>query len=402
MFQMRVRGRKGAPSMSFDTREVFHAGKISFSFPPSLKTRSATSKISFVKEYSVLPRLEACAASDCAVLDSTYTSCFVIDPICRLVPPGTLSDRILSPCTRSDSFRTRWWSVFVGPSTGGGPAARHGGGLQDQRDEVVRPIVPLDREFEGTDERAPPKANTHRLLREELVHVGGDALVSLCPPEDEDAGRRDAGRQGGVFDGGLQRLQIGEGWRVVERLHEDREAGRAQGDRPPEEGWRLAHVRIERICEAALAREEGGDRDGARDGHEAAHVRTRRAEVGEDPLDRVLPLGHEDHRVCLPYTLDHPVPEGEVVEERPEVLHQFQDDEPQDEQRDQDDADEKKSRSSQTDTKTRTYRSIRRIFGVWRSTDSARSKIAAMGSSTARASRVGGSRSTRNHQFRDI
>src|SRR5713226_1358408 len=55
----------------------------------------------------------------------------------------------------------------------------------------------------------------------------------------------------------------------------------------------------------------------------------------------------------------------------------------------------KTSRSSQRDTNTRTYRSIFRILGVSRSTDSARSKIAAMGSSTARASRVGRSRSTK-------
>ena len=54
----------------------------------------------------------------------------------------------------------------------------------------------------------------------------------------------------------------------------------------------------------------------------------------------------------------------------------------------------KKSRRSQTETNQRTYRSVLRILGVCRSTDSARSKIAAMGSSTARASVVTFSRST--------
>ena len=78
IFQIKLPGRKGAPSMSFDTRDVFHAGKISFSFPPWPKTRRATSRTSFVNEYSVLPRLEAWAARDCAVFDSTYTSCLVI------------------------------------------------------------------------------------------------------------------------------------------------------------------------------------------------------------------------------------------------------------------------------------------------------------------------------------
>src|SRR5207302_3996310 len=42
------------------------------------RTRRATSRTSFVNEYSVLPRLEAWAARDCAVFDSTYTSCLVI------------------------------------------------------------------------------------------------------------------------------------------------------------------------------------------------------------------------------------------------------------------------------------------------------------------------------------
>src|SRR2546430_10053014 len=45
--------------------------------------RSATSKISLVNDATVLPFFEACAASDCAVSDSTGISCFVMRPWLR-------------------------------------------------------------------------------------------------------------------------------------------------------------------------------------------------------------------------------------------------------------------------------------------------------------------------------
>src|SRR6266550_3294071 len=341
IFQIKLPGRKGAPSMSFDTRDVFHAGKISFSFPPRPRTRRATSRTSFVNEYSVLPRLEAWAARDCAVFDSTYTSCLVIRRCLRFaLGLEIFSERILAPCKRSGSVRTRWWSVSTGRSTGRRPAAGDGRGLQDERDEVVCPVVPFYRELEGTHKGVAPQAHLSRLFRQEFVDVGGDALIPLRLPQDQDPSGRNPRCEGGILDGRLQGVQVLEGRRLLECFDEDGVAGGAEGDRPPQLGRRSAHVCVERICEAALPRQEGRDRDGAGDRHEAADIGTRGGEVGEDPLDGVLPFRHVHHRVCLTDALDHPVPQGEVVEERPQVPHQLEDDKPQDEQGDQDDSDE--------------------------------------------------------------
>src|SRR5256885_15262049 len=256
IFQIKLPGRKGAPSMSFDTRDVFQAGKISFSFPPWPNTRRATSRTSFVNEYSVLPRLEAWAAKYCAVFDSTYTSCLVIRGCLRFaLCLETFSDRILGPCTRSGSVRTPRWSVSTGRSTGRRLAAGDGRGLQDERDEVVRPVVPFHRELEGTHKGVAPQAHPSRLFRQEFVDVGGDALVPLRLPQDQDPSGRNPRCEGGILDGRLQGVQVLERRRLLECFDEDGVAGGAEGDRPPQLRRRSAHVGVERIREAALPRQ---------------------------------------------------------------------------------------------------------------------------------------------------
>src|SRR5437667_12054750 len=95
-----------------------------------------------------------------------------------LIFPG----RILAPCQGSGSVRTPRWSVSTGLSTGRRPAAGDGRGLQDERDEVVRSVVPFHRELEGTHKGVAPQAHPSRLFRQEFVDVGGAALGPLALP----------------------------------------------------------------------------------------------------------------------------------------------------------------------------------------------------------------------------
>src|SRR5205807_3196947 len=118
------------------------------------------------------------------------------------------SERILAPCKRSGSVRTPRWSVSIRCSTGRRPAAGDGRGLQDQRDEVVRSVVPFHRELEGTHEGVASQAHLSRLFRQEFVDVGGDALVALRLPQDQDPGGWNLRCQGGVLDGRLQGVQV--------------------------------------------------------------------------------------------------------------------------------------------------------------------------------------------------
>src|SRR5213594_2083756 len=66
----------------------------------------------------------------------------------------------------------------------------------------------------------------------------------------------------------------------------------------------------------------------------------RGPQILEDALDRVLSLGNIHDRIRLTDALDDAMPEGEVVEERPQVAHQLEDAEAEDEEGHQDGSEE--------------------------------------------------------------
>src|SRR5438445_621312 len=159
--------------------------------------RSATSKISLVNDATVLPFFEACAASDCAVSDSTGISCFVMRP----------------------------W------------------------------------------------------LRREYVH-------QAMRPECTDGSRHSLGTQ-----------RRGAAPESFARGPDVQEAPQGRG--------RLTHVRIERVREAALAREQRRRRDRAGNRHDAAKVVARVPQIREDSMDGVLSLRDVDDRIRRTDTLNH-------------------------------------------------------------------------------------------------
>src|SRR5207249_8971195 len=67
-------------------------------------------------------------------------------------------------------------------------------GLDDDWDEVIRAVIPFHREFQGTHERRASDLHAGGFFRQEFVHVGGDALISMRAPEDQDSRRRDLRR----------------------------------------------------------------------------------------------------------------------------------------------------------------------------------------------------------------
>src|SRR5207245_10348455 len=70
-------------------------------------------------------------------------------------------------------------------------------------------------------------------------------------------------------------------------------------------------------------------------------------QVREDALDRVLALGDIDDRIRLTDALDDAMPQREVVEERPQVSHQLEDAEAEDEQGDEDGPEEQEPTDGQ-------------------------------------------------------
>src|SRR2546428_2103203 len=209
------------------------------------------------------------------------------------------------------------------PSPGCRPPSQAGGRLDDDWDEVVRAVIPLDPEFERAGERRAANPNASGLLRQELVHVRGHALVSLGPPQDKDSCGWDASRARHVLDRGLQRLQVSQGRRAFEPLYEYREARGPDVQEAPQGRGRLTHVRIERVREVALAREQRRRRDRAGNRHDAAKVVARVPQIREDSMDSVLSLRDVDDRIRRTDTLNHAMAQREVIEERPQVPHQL-------------------------------------------------------------------------------
>src|SRR6266545_2974579 len=186
IFPISVRGSSGIPPTSFDTRIVFHAGRISEGLPPSEHRRSAASRSSFARAYAVLPRREASAVRRSAVHRSTSTCVFDIRVTgCARFSKVIFSPAVISPLIQGGAFATQprgtqAWSAprwASGGSGGGGPPAGGHGRVDDERDEVVGAVGALDRELEGARERRPSDPDPHGLFRQELVDVRGDALL---------------------------------------------------------------------------------------------------------------------------------------------------------------------------------------------------------------------------------
>src|SRR2546428_4509709 len=221
------------------------------------------------------------------------------------------------------------------PSPGCRPPSQAGGRLDDDWDEVVRAVIPLDREYERAGDRRAASPKGGGLLRQKLVPVRGPALASLGPPQDKDSCGWDASRARHVLDRGLQRLQVSQGRRAFEPLYEYREARGPDVQEAPQGRGRLTHVRIERVREAALAREQRRRRDRAGNRHDAAKVVARVPQIREDSMDSVLSLRDVDDRIRRTDTLNHAMAQREVIEERPQVPHQLEDREAEDEEGDE-------------------------------------------------------------------
>src|SRR2546428_7260079 len=171
------------------------------------------------------------------------------------------------------------------PSPGCRPPSQAGGRLDDDWDEVVRAFIQLDPEFERAGERRAANPNAGGLLRQELVHVRGHALVSLGPPQDKDSCGWDASRARHVLDRGLQRLQVSEGRRAFEPLYECREARGPDVKEAPKGRGRLTTGRIERESTDSLTRFKRRRHDRAGDRHDAAKVVARVPQIREDSMD---------------------------------------------------------------------------------------------------------------------
>src|SRR6266571_434516 len=137
------------PPTSFDTRIVFHAGRISAGVPPSAHRRRAASRSSFARAYAVLPRREASAVRRSAVHRSTSTCVFdILSTGCARFSKVIFSLAVISPLIQGGAFATQargtqaWGALGgrPGASGGGGPAAGRHGRVHDERDEVVGAI----------------------------------------------------------------------------------------------------------------------------------------------------------------------------------------------------------------------------------------------------------------------
>src|SRR6266487_6229151 len=174
---MRDRGRSGIPPTSFDSRIVFHAGKISAGVPPSEHKRRAASRSSVPNAYAVLPWREASAVRLSAVHDSTSIGFLAIRGSSARFSNVIFSFSVISPPIQggavgahSDGSNHEVSAVRTETSGEGRPAGREHRGLDDDGDEVVCAVLALHRELDGTGERSATDPHACGLSGQEFIY----------------------------------------------------------------------------------------------------------------------------------------------------------------------------------------------------------------------------------------